>query len=82
MFDTQSCIFWFSCKLTEGMRSIKDSMGRFSILDKVIMSSIFITSIGLVVLGQAQVGYHGLFIELIGLVLLILDIYLYNRKFR
>lgn len=57
-------------------------MGRFSILDKVIMSIIFITSIGLVILGQAQVGYHGLLMEVIGLVLLILDIYLYNRKFR
>ncbi|MFV0379283.1 MAG: DUF6903 family protein [Anaerorhabdus sp.] len=42
----------------------------------------FLASVALVVIGQKNIGYDGLFLELIGLTGLIIMLYLYNRKFK
>ena len=42
----------------------------------------FIVSFALVFIGQRNVGYQGLAMEMIGLVGLLILLYLYNRKYK
>lgn len=53
-----------------------------SILTTVLAVVFFIVCVALVVIGQRDVGPHGLLIMLLGLAGLILLLYLYNRKFK
>lgn len=57
-------------------------MGRFEKWEIILMTLIFITSITMVIIGQWNVGYSGLLMEIIGVMGLVVDLYLYNRKFR
>ncbi|MDY6062917.1 MAG: hypothetical protein SPI53_03925 [Erysipelotrichaceae bacterium] len=57
-------------------------MGRFEKWEIILMALIFITSITMVIIGQRNVGYPGLLMEIIGVMGLVVDLYLYNRKFR
>lgn len=50
---------------------------------KNIMAGLcFVISFGLVCIGQSNVGYTGLVMELIGLVGLLVLLYLYNKKYK
>lgn len=54
-------------------------MSRVQIL---IMIAIFIISIFLVFYGRATTGYVGLFLEIIGIIGLIIELYLYNQQYK
>ena len=53
-----------------------------TITKNIIAVICFIVSIVLVFMGQANVGYTGLAMELIGLAGLLILLYLYNRKYK
>ncbi|MFL0267479.1 DUF6903 family protein [Candidatus Clostridium radicumherbarum] len=53
-------------------------MNKFKIL---IMFLIFIFSVFLIIEGQTIKGYFGLLIMLVGLAMIIVELYLYNKKY-
>lgn len=46
------------------------------------MTLLLLSSIILVCIGQRNVGYTGLLLEVVGIALLLLDLYIYNRKYK
>lgn len=46
------------------------------------MTLLLLSSIVLVCIGQRHVGYFGLLLEVVGIALLLLDLYIYNRKYK
>ena len=57
-------------------------MSNFTMKEIIFMTLIFVSSITLVFVGQRNIGYSGLLLEVIGIGLLLLDLYLYNRKYK
>lgn len=57
-------------------------MSNISKRDALIMLVVFIVSIVLIFVGQRNIGYFGLLLEVIGLSGLIFDLYFYNRHFK
>lgn len=49
---------------------------------KILYSVIFIISLIMVVKGKTVDGYNGLFIMIIGLSLILFELYLYNKKYQ
>ena len=57
-------------------------MSNISKRDALIMLVVFIVSIVLIFVGQRNIGYFGLLLEVIGLSGLIFDLYFFNRHFK
>lgn len=51
-------------------------------MKNILLMSIFIVSMALIFIGQKNVGYQGLAMEVIGLAGLLTDLYMYNKKFK
>lgn len=43
---------------------------------------IFVLSMALIFIGQKNIGYFGLLLEVIGLAGLLTDLYIYNKKYK
>lgn len=48
----------------------------------IIMALIFVMSVWCIFYGQSKIGHLGLLIEIIGISGLLLDLYLYNKKYK
>ncbi len=46
------------------------------------MALAFLVGVALQVAGQRREGYEGLLIQLLSLVILLVDLYIYNRQYR
>lgn len=57
-------------------------MNHFSKSKSIIMLIVFCISIFLVFFGRAKVGYLGLALEVIGIVGLLIELYIYNKQYK
>ena len=48
----------------------------------IVTGIVFVVSFALVCVGQSQIGYTGLAMELVGLIGLLVLLYLYNKKYK
>ena len=56
-------------------------MKDISLVKALIILLVFIVSIILVFVGRAKEGYMGLLLEIIGIVGLVLELYIYNKQY-
>ncbi|MFC4803670.1 DUF6903 family protein [Filifactor villosus] len=49
---------------------------------RILMALAFLVGVALQVAGQRREGYEGLLIQLLSLVILLVDLYIYNRQYR
>lgn len=49
---------------------------------RILMALAFLVGVALRVAGQRREGYEGLLIQLLSLVILLVDLYIYNRQYR
>lgn len=48
----------------------------------MLMALAFLVGVALQVVGQSREGYEGLLIQILSLVILLVDLYVYNRQYR
>lgn len=53
-----------------------------SAVRNIIMAIVFVVCLGLVIVGQKNIGVQGLCVQLIGVVGLLTELFIYNRKYK
>ena len=48
----------------------------------ILMATLFVVSLAMVIIGQREVGYVNLGIQVVGLIGILLVIHLYNKRFK
>lgn len=51
-------------------------------IQNIIMLVVAVVAYAMIIIGQKNVGYTGLAVELVGLIILILLLYVYNRRYK
>ncbi|MDO4701066.1 MAG: hypothetical protein Q4A47_00420 [Erysipelotrichaceae bacterium] len=53
-----------------------------SIIKNVCLAILFIVSLWLVFYGQKKIGYFGLGLQVLGIIGLLINLYIYNRQYK